>query len=434
MQLIHVDEVVVPEDRQRKTFSEEAIAELAASIMKPIGLLQPIILRDDEKTLVAGERRLRAIRTIYAGNKYEEDDWEFFHNGEEVLAPFIPYVKLSDLNPEALREAELEENVQRVDLTWQERVAAQAALHQLRLEKNPEQTITDTAKEIYGDKANKRKVHEVAEAVRLAEYLDDPLVAAAEDPAQARRAVRDNLKWKERKERLDSFDAASAANLRLFMGDAFERAEADLSGHRVDVICMDPPYGIDAHKEGKTFDGQRHEYDDSDAYFSTILEKLPDLCGRIVAEQAHVYCFCDIRRFTELFAAFELCGFKVWPRPIIWDKGTVGSYGNIQFGPRACYDAILFANRGKKEVTGGFRDVINISQETNAPHPAHKPRGLYSELLKRSALPGDTVADLFAGSGPIFAAAAELSCIAYGWEINEEYHQMALDTIREVTE
>lgn len=445
MQLIDVDDVVIPEDRQRKTFDETALQELLASILRPHGLLQPIVLRNDEKTLVAGERRLRAIKTQYAewqklfdenkGKTLKLSDYTIRHNGEPVPFPMIPYVKLSQLNADELREAELEENVRRVDLTWQELVQAQAAFHQHLSQKNPEQTFTDTAKEVFGDKVNKRKVAEIAEAVRLAEFLDDPLVSAAEDRKQARRAVRDTEKWRERKERLASFEvAASESNLHIFHGDVFERAPEDLKDVKLDVIITDPPYGIDAHKKGKTFDGDQHNYDDSDAYFSSvIIPKLPEVCRSLSAPQAHVYCFCDIRRFFELFAAFELCGFTVWPRPIIWDKGTVGSYGNIQFGPRACYDAILFANKGKKEVTGGYRDVINIAQETHATHPAHKPRGLYSELLKRSALPGDTVADFFAGGGPIFAAAAEHSCIAYGWEINEEYYELSLDTIREVS-
>ncbi len=143
-----------------------------------------------------------------------------------------------------------------------------------------------------------------------------------------------------------------------------------------------------------------------------------------------IYCFCDIRRFTELLVAFELGGWTVWSRPIIWDKGNTGSYGNIEYGFRACYDAILFARKGDKKVTAGYRDVINITQKTTMAHPAGKPVELFSELLKRSVLPGDRVADFFCGSGPIFPAAANNKCIAYGWEINEKYHAMASESLR----
>ncbi|KKK49198.1 hypothetical protein LCGC14_3137470, partial [marine sediment metagenome] len=196
-----------------------------------------------------------------------------------------------------------------------------------------------------------------------------------------------------------------------------------------DVILTDPPYGIDIHTK-ETFDADSHEYDDSDITFQDILATLPSIAYRTAKENAHLYCFCDIRRFTELLVAFELGGWTVWSRPIIWDKGNTGSYGNIEYGFRACYDAILFARKGDKKVTAGYRDVINITQKTTQAHPAGKPVELFSELLKRSVLPGDRVADFFCGSGPIFPAAANNKCIAYGWEINEKYHAMAAESLR----
>jgi len=423
MQLINCLDVVVPEDRQRKTFDEGALLELAQSILRPIGLMQPIVLRDDARTLVAGERRLRACLNIYAAN-HEVPGSAFKHDGQEVPFGQIPYVLLSSLPEELLREAELEENVRRVDLTWQEKVSAQAKLHAHLLEQNPEQTITETAKKIYGDGANKRKVNEVSEAISLAKFLDDPLVAGAPDEKTARRAIKDDLARKERRERLAGLDLSKSGH-RLFKGSCYERALSDAGPVRFDCVITDPPYGIDADVKGQTFDGDIHEYDDSDAAFMQVLDRLPDLCSRLCKPKAHVYVFCDIRRFGELFAAFEIGGFTVWPRPIIWDKGTVGSYGNIEFGPRSCYDAILYARRGERKALGGARDVINIAQRTDHEHPAGKPVEVYVELLRRTVLPGDTIADFFAGSGPIFLAAKELKCSAWGWELNDKYFEMA---------
>jgi len=414
----------VPASRQRQEFDESALAELKDSILKPIGLMQPIVLRDDGHTLVAGERRLRAIKEIYA----QADGPTIWHDGERVPLNFIPFVRLSQLSEEQIREAELEENIRRVDLTWQERVAAQASLHEFLLAQDPTQTITATAQRIHGATANKRKVNEVSEAIQLAKFLSDPLVAHAPDEKTARRAIRDELSRQERRERLSALDTSGTAH-KLFLGDCFDRALTDSGIVRYDCIVTDPPYGIDADAAGQTFDGASHEYDDSEAAFASILDRLPRLCASLCKRKAHVYIFCDIRRFTELFVAFELGGFTVWPKPLIWDKGTVGSYGNIEYGPRACYDAILFANYGHRPAIGGARDVINIAQRTDHEHPAGKPVELYSELLKRSVLPGDTVADLFAGSGPIFLAAKQHSCTAYGWELNPKYHEMALASL-----
>lgn len=418
MKSIHYQEVLIPENRQRKVFKETSLIELAESFQKPHGQLHAIILRDDERTLVCGERRLKSMEFVKK---------PFTHDGQPLLDGYIAYTTLGDLSEEQLYEAELEENVQREDLTWQERVAAIAALHEFRKDRDPEHTVKATAQEIFGEGVSGRKQQEVQKAIDLAGYLDDPLVMYAQDEKTARKAIKNELQNRERIARVSSLEDDETIH-RLALSSAFTINDVAWGNH-FDVILTDPPYGIDIHTKD-TFDDDEHEYDDSDEMFTKILAHLPRLSYETAKENAHLYCFCDIRRFTELYVAFELSGWTVWPRPVIWDKGNTGSYGNIEYGFRSCYDAILYARKGDKKVTAGYRDVINIAQRTDHKHPAGKPVELYTELLKRSVLPGDRVADFFCGSGPIFPAAAALQCIAYGWEINEKYHAMAAESLR----
>lgn len=417
-----VNEIQVSKERQRKTFAEESIRELAQSIAKPIGLLQPIVLRNDGRTLVCGERRLRAISMLH------ESDIPFSHNGSKVAIGYVPFVVLKDLDEDQLKEAELEENVQRQDLSWQERARAIADLHELRQSQGETRGAQATAEEVFGDNPSGPKRQEVYDALDLVQYLDDPLVAAAPDAKTARKAVKESAIWAERARRSDSYNPEDSPH-RLWGSDCIADLSSGNYSNCFDVIVIDPPYGIDIHKK-EMFDGDKHGYDDSDQYFTeVILEKLPSLAGAAAKSDAHLYCFCDIRRFTELFVAFELGGWLCWPRPLIWDKGNTGSYGDHRFGFRACYDAILFARKGNKGFEKLHRDVINITQSTRSEHPAGKPVELFSELLGRSALPGDTVADFFCGSGPVFPAASEHQCIAYGWENNEKYYQLALEAL-----
>jgi len=416
MKSIHHKEVIVPDNRQRKQFKETSLIELAESLQKPHGQLNPIVLRNDERTLICGERRLKAMEFVKR---------PFIHDGQQLLDGHIAYTTLGELTPEQLYEAELEENVQREDLTWQERVAAIAALHAFRLDSDPNHTVKATAQEIFGEKVSGRKQQEVQKAIDLAPFLEDVLVQYAPDEKTARKAIKNELMNRERLSRVDALGDMDTTH-KLYLKDGFS---TPLTNY-FDVILTDPPYGIDIHTK-ETFDADTHEYDDSDEAFTKILSSLPTLAYRTTKENAHLYCFCDIRRFTELLVAFELGGWQVWPRPIIWDKGNTGSYGNIEYGFRACYDSILFARKGSKKVTAGYRDVINITQKTNQAHPAGKPVELFSELLKRSVLPGDRVADFFCGSGPIFPAATNNKCIAYGWEINEKYHAMAAESLRQ---
>lgn len=63
---ISIEHIVINPNQPRSVFSEEAIRELADSIQTH-GLIQPIVVRklsDEAYELVAGERRLRAFKTL----------------------------------------------------------------------------------------------------------------------------------------------------------------------------------------------------------------------------------------------------------------------------------------------------------------------------------------------------------------------------------
>ena len=63
LQEVSVYDIDTNPDQPRKTFDEEKLRELAASI-KTHGIVQPLILyrQGDRYTIVAGERRFRAAR------------------------------------------------------------------------------------------------------------------------------------------------------------------------------------------------------------------------------------------------------------------------------------------------------------------------------------------------------------------------------------
>jgi site-specific DNA-methyltransferase (adenine-specific) len=386
-----------------------------------VSLLQPIVLRDDLKTLVAGERRVRAVASLTES---------YLHDGEPVPVGSIPFVCLSDLSADQLYQAELEENVCRRDLSWPERCAALKRFHDMRSKQaamaGREQTITATATEVNGRQSRGTQITEVNNAILLADFLDDPEVVAQPTMADALKVVRDQHKQRQRKALAATVDFSKSPHV-LHLEDSLVDAPRRYSNY-FDVVVTDPPYGIEAHKKD-TFDVSKHKYDDSPEMFARVLERLPDALRAITRANAHVYVFCDIRRFEALFVEFELAGFTVWPRPLIWDKGNTGSYGNIEYGFRACYDAILFARKGDRKMATIGRDVLNITQPTNLPHPAGKPPALYEQLLLRSAQPGDKVADLFGGSCPIFPAATKLKLYATAWENHPDYIPMAQESL-----
>ncbi len=431
MELIDLESVSVPENRIRTEFDESYIDELHQSILQNGNIHVPV-LADGSTDLVAGECRLRAIRKIAEAGK------PYFAGGQKIPPGKILVMRMHELPEKELRRVELEENLRRRDLSVQDRCRAIAEMHEFYVKEEGEfdastkegWTKTKTAEKMHRKKTNKRHVNEVSKALLIAEHLDDPVVAAAKNEKEALKAIRDQEKWTKRSELAKQFDPLKSKHT-LLLGNSYEVARDPGFENKFDVLICDPPYGREMHKH--TFwDGEKHEYDDSEEAFQLMLNELPDLSDFITKDQAHIYVFCDIRRWPDLVLAFEVSKWKVWPKPLIWDKGNTGSYGGIEFGFRMTYDAILYANKGEKPMTAGYTDQFHVTQPADTEHQASKPPELYEQLLRCSVYPGDQVADLYCGSGPIFVAAKKLDCIATGIELSEKYHQIAIETLEEI--
>jgi len=176
MHLIPIDKILVPSNRQRQEFNPEAIGELATSIAR-LGLLHPLVIRSESNpTLVAGERRLRAFKHLKMLSQTTTC------NGEIVPAGVVPCLALSELPEELVYEAELDENIRRQDLTWQERAAALSRLNELRQRKNPSFSTADLSEEVKGTRNNPGLV--AAELV-VARHLGEADVAAAKSVGDA---------------------------------------------------------------------------------------------------------------------------------------------------------------------------------------------------------------------------------------------------------
>ena len=420
MQLVELERIQVPDNRIRKEFDPEAIEELARSIAEK-GLMHPLVVRNDGHTLVAGERRLRAIRHLY------EREQQFSCGGKPVPRGFVPVVRLADLDPAAVREAELEENVVRRDLSWQELVAARAELVRLKQAQDPGTTYRDIVREVcHGD--NPGMITNFSNAVLLADYLDDEEIASAPSMNEAVKRLRGKLEREFREALVGQTapgeavpaPAAPAAALPdhvVYLGDCREvlpRLDAD----QFDIILTDPPYGIGANKFGSQF-AVKHTYDDSEATLVSLLEVvLPEL-DRVAKPKAHLYMFCDVRMWGLLRELVDRhTAFVPWHWPLIWYKGNYGSLPDVRWGYRRTYEAVLYAIRGDKPLQKVEHDVLSVQQSGQLLRGAQKPPELYRRLLEASGLPGDAVLDPFAGVGPVFDAAADCRMKAVGVEVD----------------
>ena len=423
MQLVELSRIQVPDNRIRKQFDPEAIEELANSIAEK-GLMHPLVVRNDGRTLVAGERRLRAIRRLHDQGR------GFACGGKPVPRGFVPVVRLADLDPAAVREAELEENVVRRDLSWQELVAARAELVRLKQAQDPGTTYRDIVREVcHGD--NPGMITNFSNAVLLADYLDDEEIASAPSMNEAVKRLRGKLEREFREALVEQTEpgeppepgtGAGAVAVALpdhvvFLGDCREILPR-LDPDQFDIILTDPPYGIGADKFGSQFSA-RHTYDDSEENFVSLLEAvLPEL-DRVAKPKAHLYIFCDVRMWGLLRELVDrLTAFVPWHWPLIWYKGNQGALPDVRWGYRRTYEAVLYAIRGNKPLQRVDHDVLSVQQSGQLLRGAQKPPELYRRLLEASGLPGDSVLDPFAGVGPVFEAAADCRMKATGIELD----------------
>jgi len=319
MKTLPLTSIKIAANRQRREFDPLKLNELADSIRER-GLYHAIVVRLDlngEHTLVSGERRLRAITDI------SDLGGEFTYDGAPVPPGHIPYTTLGDLNALSAEEAELEENIRRVDLSWQDRAAAHARLNLLRSQQAAARgesppTVASIALEVRGSSEGVNQETTRREII-VARHLSDPEIKAAKSVDEAWKLLKRKESAEKDRELGESVGRAFTADLhRCFHADSLEWLTACLA-EQFDVILTDPPYGIGADEFGNS--GGRaaggHGYVDDAASFTQILSICQTELFRVAKPQAHLYWFCDIDQFHNARLAF----FVVATQAEIWLSG-----------------------------------------------------------------------------------------------------------------
>ena len=422
MQTILLSEIYAG-PRQRRSITQDRIVSLANSIASK-GLMHAIVCRkvDGALHLVAGRRRMLAIGYLASRESL------FSFDGNVMLPGEAPYVLVTDLSYVAAVEAEYEENMERVDLPWQDQVDALNMLHEMRQMQNPSQTVKDTAQEI-DEKHVRSAENRVARARVIAERLDDPDVQRAPDIEAAYRIASQKIEagFTAELARRELEIKPSAKHV-LIYGDMREQLPK-LPNERFSVIIADPPYGIGADSFGDAA-ALAHQYEDSPETAGQLYAYILEESFRLAAAQAHLYVFCDIEFFLDLRALAAGYGWKSWRTPLVWHKpGGQGHAPNRELGFRRSYELILFANKGDRPLNSIYKDVLDIPREADMQYAAQKPPDLYATLLRYSALPGDFVLDPCCGSGPILPAAEATNTKAVAIEQDEKGYKLALERL-----
>lgn len=421
--------------RQRTEIRSTDLLDLKEKITASGLLHAPVCWKDGEKwVLTVGERRYRAIGLMH------DEGRPLHHNNELVPKGYIPITQLSEFLDEIGRhEAELNENISRVDLDWQDRTRALAALHEMRQKQNPKQTFAETAKEVTQTNVAPTKsaawaAQRISSATVVAKHLDNEKIANARNENEAYALI---LKMEEEKAtaalvRRQLATLPQDAAIQLRHGDSLDiisKLEPDV----FDLILADPPYGLGAGGSGfRARTVHHHNYEDTPEEARKFAQTLLIEGFRVCKPRANIFIFCDIDLFDFLKAASANAGWQPFRRPLIWQKSEsegLAPWGSQ--GPRITTEFIFYATKGRRGLHASPIDVFNVKRVPRQErlHAAEKPVELLVKIISCATLPGDNVLDPCCGSGSTLVACKEAKRRGLGIEKDLDYYNTAMANV-----
>lgn len=412
---VKLSDINIPDGRFREDFGD--IEELAESI-KEFGLIQLPVL-DEDMNIIAGERRIRACKYL---------------NLEEIEVRILDNIE--DL---AKREMELEENIQRKDFTWQEEVRAKQELHKLKQEKHGAKIsghetegtwgIEDTAEEL------DQSLGSVSMDIKLANALEEyPELEKEKNKHQAMKKYK-KLKEEEIYQQMLSVleDKDISERYEIHNCDCLEWMQKQ-EDESIDLIIMDPPWGIGMDSQSELSKHTDIEYSDALDDILFMVDLALEESYRILKEDRHLYFFFGIRHYQLFYEILIENGFEVDEIPLIWTKGQPGSAAKGRTYPSS-YETIFFAYKGKRDLKSGDWNHFPIPRPSNNDrvHSAQKPLALLERFILNSSEPGEKILDPFCGSGSTVAAAVLQDRYGIGIEKSEKVYAKAVDFIRDKT-
>lgn len=408
---VKITDVTIRVKRQREELGD--LEGLAESILR-IGQLTPIILTRTNE-LIAGERRLEAHKL----------------NG----MVYIEALYSDEIDPVMLEEIELEENIRRKQLTWQEEQKAIARIHVLRQSQDPNWGQRQTAEVIAKPGQNPMNLQrDVSTAINLEKMMKlFPEIAKAKNVSQAV-----NMAKAKAKQVSKIIDVGKRPEIyaevqeKIWLGDSVQ-AVKEIESESFDMILTDPPFGVnyDAQVAGSV--RETDVYKDSVEMYEYILTMAPDLY-RILRKDGWLVWFFGMTWYERVKEVFRDAGFTIDEIPIMWDRTDGRTFTNVpnHYFTKG-YDVAIHGFKGDPHlVKKNLPNVFHVPPVDTKDRDltVERPVDLYKQLLERHLIKGQNMLDPFVGSGSSTAAAAELGIDYTGIEKDESRRANAIQKTR----
>jgi site-specific DNA-methyltransferase (adenine-specific) len=345
------------------------------------GMVQPLVVRRADNTIIAGHQRLEAARAL--GLKT------------------VPVV-FADISAEEAKALNLALN--RIAGEWDMEKLGEL-LEELQHLPGIDETLTgfsaDDIDDILADLERQKAPDPKEESFPLA--------------AEALQQWMDHAPT-----RVSKGDLWTLGRHRLLCGDSLANGMLDrlCETNRVDLVLTDPPYGV-GYQSTLAKRGRRKKAIANDAVgeFDAFLERALPAIRAVMKRGSALYWFAGgggsepvlARALLAISEHFDLLNV------LVWDKIDPG----LGWRWRRSWEAIVEASYGQPKVWHGGTDKRNVLRFPKAipqadDHPTPKPVPLLEEIIRAAAPAQGRVLDPFAGSGSTLIAAERTgrTCLA----------------------
>lgn len=433
--IIPIDSIDI--DRAERQRREIITTDLEPSLREK-GLIHPILVQaglgPGRWSLIAGERRLTAATRI---------GWVS-----------IPARDATGLNARELKLIELEENIRRVELPWQDKLAAIVQIHETYLEDDPDWTGKATAELIglsEGDVSLFLTI--AAEAKAKPELLDKPKAREAYNVigrAASRRqgealqelfeSMKEALPEDEGQALGEAVESEAEAKARLeaergeeILQESFLSWAPAYTGPKFNLIHCDFPYGVELFSREFGQRGGAKPYGDSKDIYFGLLESLLDNLDRLMSLSGHLVFWYSMKydRETKLLFAERAPSLDFTTHPFVWVKSdNAGIIGDARRDLRHTYEVALVARRGERQVVKSVADCYSAPTD-RALHPSTKPEPMLRHLFSALVDEHTSLLDPTCGAGSALRAADSLGAArVQGLEIDLDYASAARTALR----
>lgn len=403
-EILVADIVVDRPNRQRRNIG--SIQDLADSINR-VGLINPITVTRDN-VLIAGERRLEACRLL-------SEDYK------------IPARFVDELDPLELQLIELEENLKRSELSWQDQVRAVKTMHDILSSTNENWTQEKTAKYLgYAQPF-------IAERISLYSKLGDDRIKKAESISNAR-----NIVQREHQRAVDNelnsmmqiAEPETSTSKSTIENKDFCEWIKTYNGSKFNLIHCDFPYGINHQKseQGNIGTGVFEGYADSEDVYWSLCSALCTYLNNIALPSCHVMFWFSMKFYSETIEFIESHSNLELSdeRPLIWFKSdNKGIVSDVSRRPRNVYETALLFSRGDRKIITPVSNVY-ACPTSKSFHPSEKPEPMLRHFFRMFVDEHSEILDPTCGSGTAIRAGVSLSAKrALGLELNPEFAKSA---------